>query len=67
MTSTATASTTPAVDREVAETPDGDFHFEMGRTLAERLGYAPASPDRIPDAAIESAGLVIRPFREPLS
>ncbi|MFO8046376.1 MAG: methyltransferase domain-containing protein [Halomonas sp.] len=66
MTSTATASTLPAVDRdeletrvksmyrEVAETPDGDFHFEMGRALAERLGYDPAALDRIPSAAIDS-------------
>ncbi|MDN3521710.1 methyltransferase domain-containing protein [Halomonas ramblicola] len=66
MTSTATATTTPAVDREelearvkamyreVAETPDGDFHFEMGRALAERLGYDPAGLDLIPAAAIDS-------------
>ncbi len=25
------------VYRDVAETPDGEFHFEMGRDLAERL------------------------------
>jgi len=25
--------------REVALNPDGEFHFEMGRALAERLGY----------------------------
>ena len=25
--------------REVALRPDGDFHFEMGRALAQRLGY----------------------------
>ena len=24
--------------REVAENPGGEFHFEMGRALAERLG-----------------------------
>ncbi|MGJ7457657.1 hypothetical protein ACR80S_01875 [Halomonas sp. MA07-2] len=52
MTSTATASAFSAVDRndlevrvkamyrEVAETPDGGFHFEMGRALAERLALA---------------------------
>jgi arsenite methyltransferase len=40
--------------REVAEHPDGSFHFEMGRQLAERLGYPPADLDRIPAAAIES-------------
>jgi SAM-dependent methyltransferase len=40
--------------REVAQRPDGEFHFEMGRGLAERLGYAPQDLDRIPAAAIES-------------
>jgi ubiquinone/menaquinone biosynthesis C-methylase UbiE len=40
--------------REVAENPRGEFHFEMGRALAERLGYAPADLDRIPAEAIES-------------
>ncbi len=28
-----------AMYRSVAENPHGDFHFEMGRALAERLGY----------------------------
>lgn len=28
-----------AVYRGVTQTPDGEFHFEMGRPLAERLGY----------------------------
>ena len=40
--------------RQVAQNPHGDFHFEMGRALAERLGYEPADLDRIPAAAIES-------------
>ena len=40
--------------RAVAENPRGEFHFEMGRAMAERLGYAPADLDRIPQAAIES-------------
>jgi arsenite methyltransferase len=40
--------------RQVAEQPEGDYHFEMGRPLAERLGYPPGVLDRIPDAAIES-------------
>jgi arsenite methyltransferase len=40
--------------REVAENPDGEFHFEMGRALAERLGYPVADLDRIPREAIES-------------
>jgi arsenite methyltransferase len=40
--------------REVAENPRGEFHFEMGRSLAERLGYPTADLDRIPAEAIES-------------
>ncbi|MEE9250134.1 MAG: methyltransferase domain-containing protein [Alphaproteobacteria bacterium] len=40
--------------REVAENPRGEFHFELGRALTERLGYAPADLDRIPAQAIES-------------
>jgi arsenite methyltransferase len=40
--------------RGVAENPHGDFHFEMGRPLAERLGYSPAELDRVPREAIES-------------
>lgn len=40
--------------REVATNPSGEFHFEMGRAMAERLGYAAAALDRIPPEAIES-------------
>jgi ubiquinone/menaquinone biosynthesis C-methylase UbiE len=40
--------------KAVAEDPDGEFHFEMGRALAERLGYPPAELDRVPPEAIES-------------
>ena len=40
--------------RDVATDPHGDFHFEMGRSLAERLGYSPADLDAIPQAAIDS-------------
>ena len=43
-----------AMYREVAETPHADFHFEMGRALAERLGYPSADLNRIPPEAIES-------------
>src|SRR6266853_4855055 len=43
-----------AMHRSVAENPDGEFHFEMGRAMAERLSYAPADLDRIPAEAIES-------------
>jgi arsenite methyltransferase len=40
--------------RHVAEEPEGRYHFEMGRPLAERLGYPADVLDRIPDGAIES-------------
>lgn len=40
--------------REVASNPRGEFHFEMGRTMAERLGYSAEELDRIPPEAIES-------------
>jgi ubiquinone/menaquinone biosynthesis C-methylase UbiE len=43
-----------AMYRDVAEHPHGEFHFEMGRSLAERLGYRPADLDRIPAEAIDS-------------
>src|SRR5262249_16173207 len=43
-----------AMYRDVAENPHGEFHFEMGRAMAERLGYAAADLDRIPAAAIDS-------------
>jgi len=40
--------------RDVATNPHGEFHFEMGRVMAERLGYLPEDLDRIPPEAIES-------------
>jgi arsenite methyltransferase len=40
--------------REVADEPHKEFHFEIGRALAERLGYPPAELDGIPSEAIES-------------
>jgi SAM-dependent methyltransferase len=40
--------------RAVAQDPQGDFHFEMGRALAERLGYPAAELDAVPSEAIES-------------
>jgi arsenite methyltransferase len=43
-----------AMYRDVATNPRGEFHFEMGRALAERLGYPAADLDRIPPEAIES-------------
>jgi arsenite methyltransferase len=43
-----------AMYNDVARNPHGEFHFEMGRTMAERLGYRPADLDRIPKESIES-------------
>jgi SAM-dependent methyltransferase len=43
-----------AMYRAVAEDPHGSYHFELGRDLAERLGYPPALLDKIPLAAVES-------------
>jgi ubiquinone/menaquinone biosynthesis C-methylase UbiE len=40
--------------RHVATEPQGDYHFELGRSLAERLGYPAEDLDRIPAEAIES-------------
>jgi arsenite methyltransferase len=40
--------------RQVAEEPDGDYHFELGRTLAVRLGYPSEILDQVPEGAIES-------------
>jgi protein-L-isoaspartate O-methyltransferase len=39
---------------DVGRSPHGEFHFEMGRAMAERLGYAPADLDRVPLEAIDS-------------
>jgi arsenite methyltransferase len=38
----------------VARQPHGQYHFEMGRSLAERLGYATELLDSLPEGAIES-------------
>jgi len=40
--------------RAVAENPFGEFHFEIGRALAERLGYPAVDLDRVPAEAIAS-------------
>jgi ubiquinone/menaquinone biosynthesis C-methylase UbiE len=42
------------VYRQVALRPDVTYHFEMGRPLAERLGYPADLLDRIPAAAVDS-------------
>ena len=43
-----------SVYQDVAETPDEDYHFEMGRSLAERLGYPASDLDQVPAQAVES-------------
>src|SRR5689334_21326732 len=43
-----------AMYRNVAERPHDKYHFEMGRGLAERLGYPAADLNRIPSEAIDS-------------
>jgi SAM-dependent methyltransferase len=43
-----------AMYRSVALDPRGEFHFEMGRGLTERLGYASADLDAVPAEAIDS-------------
>ena len=43
-----------AMYRDVAEQPEGDFHFELGRGVAERLGYPAAWLDAVPPEALAS-------------
>ena len=43
-----------AMYRDVANNPDGEFHFEMGRDMAERLGYESKDLDHIPPNSIDS-------------
>jgi arsenite methyltransferase len=40
--------------RHVAEEPGGEYHFELGRPLAQRLGYPADVLDRLPEEAIAS-------------
>jgi arsenite methyltransferase len=40
--------------REVADNPHGDFHFETGRVVAERLGYPAEWLDAVPADAVAS-------------
>lgn len=42
------------VYRDVALHPQRTYHFEMGRPLAERLGYPPELLDRVPASALQS-------------
>src|SRR5688572_1054790 len=51
---TALESKVKSMYSDVAVNPHGAFHFEMGRAMAERLGYEPGDLDRIPAEAIES-------------
>ena len=39
---------------DVALNPNGDYHVEMGRELAEKLGYEKDDLDSIPAASIDS-------------
>lgn len=39
---------------EVAEQPEGDFHFYHGREAAERFGYPPELLDRAPAGSVAS-------------
>lgn len=43
-----------AMYKEVANHPEIEYHFEMGRGLAERLGYPKEMLDKIPKEAIDS-------------
>lgn len=40
--------------KDVAEDPFREYHFEMGRNLAEKLGYEKSLLDEIPSSAIDS-------------
>jgi ubiquinone/menaquinone biosynthesis C-methylase UbiE len=51
---TALESKVKGMYTEVATAPHGHFHFEMGRAMAERLGYVPVDLDRVPPDAIDS-------------
>lgn len=42
------------VYQDVATTPDEEYHFEMGRDLAERIGYPSTDLDDVPQVALES-------------
>lgn len=48
---------------DVAADPDKGFHFNVGRTLAERLGYPSAMLNEIPIGALESFAGVGNPFQ----
>ncbi len=39
---------------DVAESADAEFHFEMGRELATRLGYTQSDLEYVPEPAVDS-------------
>jgi len=43
-----------AMYRDVALHPEVEYHFEMGRALAERLGYPTEMLDKLPSQSIDS-------------
>ena len=43
-----------AMYRSVAQDPDSEFHFELGRQLADRLGYPAETLDQVPTGAVKS-------------
>lgn len=48
--------------REVATSPENEFHFNTGRPLSRHLGYDDAVTSQIPDHAVESFAGVANPF-----
>jgi arsenite methyltransferase len=48
--------------REVAEAPDGAYHFHTGRSHAIRLGYPISLLDRLPAEACEAFAGMANPF-----
>ena len=50
--------------RHVAEQPQGEYHLELGRPLAIRLGYTTDILDRVPDVACRVVRLC-RPLLRP--
>ena len=48
--------------QEVADNPEGEFHFFHGRDAAERFGYDSEWLDQAPDGAVDSFAGVGRPM-----
>ena len=48
--------------REVAVSPQANFHFHTGRALAARLGYDTRAVEALPERAVESFAGVGNPF-----